>query len=208
MRFLLLFSFLAVVGCAPLVNPGAMPSGYTYHYDEYKSPPGPDAKDIGYEYSYAKNEVVQHEWIQISRDLVEHLEEQTGLSPRAIHVSDVLRVSAFNQTFDYALRYVLREKGYTLVSGADAYPARLVYEAIPVDDTMVMRVPLVQKYKEVAPYNLILRLYTGSPEPVSVGKIYDVPGYGYSKDGFVEVKPPEVDSSRTNNFHILGGENN
>lgn len=211
MRFLSYFCLVVMLaGCTSIWNPSPFPAGYTYHHNEIKSPPGPDARDIGYDYSYAKNELIQHKWIEATRDLVAHLEQQTGLAPQIIHISDVLEPTAFNQTFDHALRYAFRERGYTLVSGADAFPARLTYEAIPIDKSSPIHVPLVQSYKDVAPYNLILQLYTGAPEPTSVGKIYQIPAYGYSKNGHKVRKKKEesVDSTRTNNFEVLGGENN
>lgn len=207
MRILFLLSFLVLVGCMSVLNPSPLPTGYTYHGEVYKSPPGPEAGDIGYEYSYLQNENVQQVWLHAVRDLVVHLEERTGLAPQVIHVQDVLEQSAFNHTFDHSLRHVLRERGYILASAADKFPARLVYEAIPLDDVSVVRIPGVQSYRDTAPYNLILRLYKGLPDPYSVGKIYNIPAYGYSENGYVELKRDTKGQTRTRNFYILGGAN-
>ena len=151
---------------------------------------------------------MQQEWVVVARDLVAHMEQETGLLPQKIHVRDVLFTSGFNQAFDHALRRALREKGYVLASGADFFPARLTYEAVPVEKTPVVRVPLVQNYQERAAYVLKLGLYRGTPEAELVEKTYDVPAYGYSKPAHVEEKTVFVDTTRTRNFEPLGGENN
>lgn len=209
MRFLFCcFVLVALTGCEILMSPSPMPAGYTYHNDAYKSPPGPDAKDIGYDYSYAQNEMVQQEWVVAARDLVVHMEQETGLLPQKIYVKDVLFASGFNQAFDHALRRALRERGYVLASGADSFPARLTYEAVPVEKMPVVRVPLVQNYQERAAYVLKVSLYRGTPDPEVIEKVYDVPAYGYSQAAHIEEEKVFTDTTRTQNFEPLGGENN
>lgn len=107
---------LALTGCVPEWGPTFMPSGYTYHQEEYKAQPGPKAPDIGYEYSAGKNAEVLAAWNIIVSDLIDQMERDMGLGPQPVYVDQLPDTNAFNGAYDHSLREELRNRGYTLVT--------------------------------------------------------------------------------------------
>lgn len=125
---------LGLISCRSLVDPSFMPAGYTHHGDTYKAPPGPKAKNIGYDYSAAENDEMLAIWRGAVADLVDQLESQSGLSPQGIYVHDSLARNAFNTSYDHVIREELRARGYVLENHASAAPLQLWYEAhVPVE---------------------------------------------------------------------------
>lgn len=105
---------LALTGCKPLWNPTFMPSGYSYHQKEYKSPPGPEAAPIGYKYSYQKNEEVLETWRSAIRDMLLRA-QANGMeaTDTPVYLTTDMNDSVFKTTYDAMLREGLNDYGYT-----------------------------------------------------------------------------------------------
>jgi hypothetical protein len=176
MRFLSLFFALALAACA---NPSPFASGYTYHGDLYKAPPGPEARDIGYDYTLQRNDNVVQIWQIVAQDLVSQLEEQTGLAAQPVYIEKQENPNAFNASFDNALREQFKQRGYVL----SAIPDGAVYLRYNAEEA---------KSEENVPANpegfgdYLMTLQTldvTGEEPVvtgEVGGVYKLPVYGYS----------------------------
>ena len=130
---LLALAPLALSGCELFMNPSAMPSGYTYHQDVYKAAPGPNSKELGYDYSLAKNDEILLVWRESIGDLVNQFEEEIGSTAQAIYIEPLPSDSAFNNTYDDVLREELSARGYTLAPVAGTAP-HLRYEAFLPDE--------------------------------------------------------------------------
>lgn len=195
---------LGLVGCRTLVDPTFMPAGYSYHHDEYKAPPGPEADDIGYEYSAAKNGETLAIWRIAVVDLIDQMEEQNAVGPQDIYVHRRARHNAFNASYDHVLREELRGRGYTL----STYPGSalaLWYEAHePVDQTtknmrhyngdVEQTTYAAGKASESIDRDFVLIL-TLTRDNALFGKaagVYKLPGYGYQEDPGIELKLPKV----------------
>jgi hypothetical protein len=185
----LLSVIIAVSGCRSFLDPSPMPAGYAYHQQKYKSPPGPPAADIGYPFSVDRNDVVVEKWQAVASRIVDQMEQQLALGPRAIYIEPLPRPNAFNTSLDYVLREELRNRGYTLVAvpGSGLHLKPEIYlpgdEKIPVDANMYNDDP----HFETIPANrskaheflitvnvLENKVYKGAVE----GQ-YTLPAYGY-----------------------------
>ncbi|MDB2682852.1 hypothetical protein N9Z27_01200 [Alphaproteobacteria bacterium] len=214
MRFLILsVSILALSGCRTLMDPTFLPTAYTHHQKEYKAPPGPESRHVGYDYSRSKNKQVVGEFINAANDLVTELETQTGLTPQAIFIQNRLRDSAFNNSYDYALREAFRAKGYTLANASEVFASRLTFEAISVSDKPnQLYFKFIEKEGVYDDFELVLNLYQGEIAPHVTSKTYTLPSFGYTttseladKEKQPAIIEPKVE--RTQDFELLG-ENN
>ncbi len=198
MRSIIFSSFivLALTGCSSVWNPSPMPSGYLHHQNTYKSPTGPEAKDIGYSYSVEENERVQAEMKNAARDLLLRAKANDIALPGAVFLTTDLPASAFRGVFDFALREELRAQGQRLVDSPD--------EGMELMYTAYRPKPAAAHAGEVTQNGLILSLglplyneleeFTGFGQKVSA--IYDVPQYGF--------RPTLKFDSLTNTFEALG----
>jgi hypothetical protein len=96
--------------------PSPMPAGYTYHREEYKSPPAPMAEGIGYDFTLEANKRAVDAWREIGQDLVSRLENTGALTGREIAVIPPLGVDQINNSLYYALNDALAARGYKLRS--------------------------------------------------------------------------------------------
>ncbi len=119
MRFSLLFLPLFLLAACGAASPTWMPAGYSYHHDEYKAQPGPQAQTLGYPYNAAHNAYMTALWADVAASLVEDMEAKTGIAPQAVYVQKLPESNAFNLSLDNALRDELRARGYTLAQAAD-----------------------------------------------------------------------------------------
>jgi hypothetical protein len=186
MRFLSLLFVLALTACA---NPSPFASGYTYHGDLYKAPPGPDARDIGYEYTLERNDNVVQIWRIVAQDLVSQLEERTGLGAQPIYIEAEENPNAFNASFDNALREQFVERGFTV----NATPEGALYLRYNAEEA---------KTEENVPGNpegfgdYVMTLQTldltGKEEVVTseVGGVYKLPSYGYNARSYRRILKP------------------
>ncbi len=137
MRYLILpAAFLALAACSEdfSLKPSYFASGYKYHGDEFKAPPGPDAPDIGYDYNLIDNQGVVENWMAIAADLVDQFEQDTQTSPQAIYIEPLRDSNAFNAAYNYALHETFRQKGYTLVGAPVDQGLHIRYEAYRPQD--------------------------------------------------------------------------
>lgn len=189
MRHILVFSFLilALTGCRSVWDPTFMPSGYTWHNDVYKAPPGPEAQSLGYDYSAARNEGQVEMWQGIARGLIDSLEAQSGLSAQQIYIEKPAAVNAFNSSLDYALREELRARGYTLASAPGG--ASLQAQAFaPKDEKLHISQPFNGDVpQERKPWNpekesefvFVLTLLQDGKPVNEVRSTQQMPAYGY-----------------------------
>lgn len=189
------FCALALMGCELFTNPSAMPAGYTYHNEVYKAPPGPDAPDIGYEYSARANEEILELWRVVISDLVDQLGEQTSHGPRALYLEALAPDNAFNTTYDNILREDLTGRGFTLTADPIAAP-HLRYEAAPVENRDVSDIN--------DPYFRDFALTLTLLDPAAADKskdpesgvlaraagTYKLPSYGYQKGPHIPFLTP------------------
>lgn len=124
MRASVLFSLTAMVlaGCAA-------PPLYHYHTDEFRSPPGKEAADIGYSFSEAENTQSFALWNSVANDLIDSLESQYGVVPQMLYLVPHHKKNAFINAYDHALRSSLTQRGYTIVTTPIGVPD-LYYEAV------------------------------------------------------------------------------
>lgn len=111
------------------MDPTFMPAGYSYHREVYKSPPGPSAADIGYEYNAAANAQIQHEWRNALRDLLLRAKTEGLVVPDEAALATDLKGSAFQGTYDSILREGLRAYGYNLAPAGSQNQPVLFYSA-------------------------------------------------------------------------------
>lgn len=113
MRVIYLLPVLMLTACG-YESPTWMPAGYAYHNDEYKAQPGPEADNLGYDYSPERNAEMNGMWIEVAGSLVNDLESQTGISAQPVYLEKLADANAFNLSLDNALRDELRARGYFL----------------------------------------------------------------------------------------------
>lgn len=182
---LLAIAPLALSGCELLTNPSAMPSGYTYHGDIYKAPPGPNSDELGYDYSAARNDEILLAWREAVDDLVNTLEE-TGIAAQAVYIEQPKAGNAFLSTYDNVLREELVSRGYTL-GAAPGSVNHLRYEALVPESKDAL--PAADN-ADARDFVLVLTVIDPSllagagkeDEAVltQVGNTYRLPPYGYS----------------------------
>jgi len=107
---------LSLNACKSIMDPTFMPSGYTYHHDEYKSPPAGNPWGIGYDYTRESNKAMLDQWRAVASDLTDKLESTASLGASPIFLSSPILDNAFTISLDHALREELRARGYTLSS--------------------------------------------------------------------------------------------
>lgn len=181
--------FLALItlsACNTMHSPTFMPSGYAHHGAIYKSPPAPAPHDIGYQYSPYTNEKVLITWRKVADDFVRRMEREGNLQPELVYVDSALAPSALQQTFGYALRDVMRERGYTLAQAGDQYRTRISYAARP--QANISNHVTYNAFRETidatdngnvayAPYILTGDVFTNDPNPVRVTNTYTLPAF-------------------------------
>ena len=215
MRFsLLILLALSLTGCNALLNPAFLPTSYAYNQSADKSASGSHARTIGYEYSEEKNASVLTQWRIVTDDFLTQIEEQTGLAPTTVYLHDTLKDSAFNNSFDFALRESLRAKGYTLENAAGVFDVRLIYEAIPHVARPIVNVPIISDLANAqvnktsgvpyADFDLKMQVFTGGVPPMVVARAYTLPTFGYHASSFVEAKEKRVKEARTRAYTLAG----
>lgn len=192
MRKILSYSLLSclalgLISCRSIIDPTFMPSGYAYHGNEYKAAPGPEANDIGYEYSAEKNEETLAIWKVAVSDLIDQFEQESNLAAQNIYVHRPKSQNAFNASYDHVVREELRARGYNLLT----YPGgalELWYEAHEPLYAHAHNKPIYngdedRRVFEPVPENrdfiLILNLVNDGALLAKTAAMYKLPGYGY-----------------------------
>lgn len=128
-----LVSVLALSGCRTFWDPTFMPAGYAYHQEEFKSPPGPEAEAVGYEYDASVNAAVQDEFELALRDLLLKAKANDIVLPQTISLRTDMTDSSFQGTIDFVLREILKDYGYTLAPADQPETPALFYSAYVKD---------------------------------------------------------------------------
>ncbi len=123
--FVSLMVFLAA--CHPFNGPNFMPDGYEHHNKRYKSPPGGEASDIGYDYSAVENQAVLDVWADVIKTMVDDFESHVRLAEKEVFIRQHERPldpksgelkragqTPFFTTYDHMLRDEFRRRGYHL----------------------------------------------------------------------------------------------
>jgi len=109
-------SAISLNACKTVMDPTFMPSGYTYHHDEYKSPPADKPWAIGYDYSRDENAKILNKWRDVAADLTDQLQETASLAGTPLFLASPDLDNAFSLSLDHALREEFRARGILLVA--------------------------------------------------------------------------------------------
>ncbi|MFN3700921.1 MAG: hypothetical protein ACK4VI_05275 [Alphaproteobacteria bacterium] len=191
--FLPLLLILVLAGCHNyVVRPSAVPSGYSYHNDLYKSPPSPDPTAIGYTYSAEKNEHVIEGMRDRALQLFSQIEQDADLAGSTLYIANARNHNGQNSTFDHALREVVRERGYRIASEPNEDTSVLVYS---IDEPQKLRKHIDfgnlnddynqgryhRRYSEFENMIIVLDLIAGEDVTTSARGVYHIPMYGYRR---------------------------
>lgn len=154
----------SVIALAACQTPNAVPSGYTYHSQTYKSetPPAPPRISPVQRSKMGPQQAQQYR--DALYDLVDDLTERAGLPPKLVHVIPHTPMNAFYGQVDNDLREAMRHIGYELAtSGEDGYFFTYAAELIKQDT-----VP-TSEYPELATpmgnnVEIILQVFDGQSE--------------------------------------------
>ncbi|MCC6598811.1 MAG: hypothetical protein IT559_08480 [Alphaproteobacteria bacterium] len=193
-----LLSVLALSGCRSLWDPTFMPAGYSYHQNNYKSPPGPEASDIGYEYTAAENEAVMEQWRHAVRDLLLKARTNDLQIPQEAFLQTDLKKNAFQGTFDSTLREELRIYGHRLVDSADGVPSVFYSAYDPAQTGPLQRSPDKRYNGDQEPdfqdsrfvpaagnIQLVIGIIQDGQWLQKVSGVYELPLYGYKPGAYV-----------------------
>lgn len=106
-------SSLALTACS-IGHPNSMPTGYTYHHKEYKSPaPAPSSKITNKQ--RANMDMIQAEQFRNAvYDLLNKLSMRAGLPPKPVYVLAPDPMTTFYANIDNDLRESMRTIGYAI----------------------------------------------------------------------------------------------
>lgn len=179
MRFFLLSTVLvlSLTGCRTLWDPTPVPAGYAHHQGAYNSPPGPEAKNIGYDYSAAENEAALNEWRHAVRDLLLKARAHDIKMPENLKLVSDLPAGAFRSSYDHVLREGLRAYGHTLSPHDDNAATALFYSAAHPDK---------ESGADPEAFELIIGFPEGENDILAseTRGIYNIPAYGFRKASY------------------------
>ena len=184
--------FSASICCSALILSGCLagaPSpvgrGYSSYDKEFKSAPGPMARDIGYDYSKYHNQAVIEDMRYAVRDLVEKMDGKLSFSVDELYLVNPSNIAFYN-SFDHLLREEMTQQGYLLTHGDTEDSVRVDFVAkhavlcdLETSDSAYNRMYLA----------LSINTVKGVPSDI-VGGFYEVPTYGYINKNNVEMDVP------------------
>ncbi|MAE51644.1 MAG: hypothetical protein CMH27_07520 [Micavibrio sp.] len=195
-------AILALSACENMyLKPLALPTGYTYHNDDYKSPPSPQASGIGYEYSAEKNAHILQNMRVKAEDMFAQIQAQTDLTGKALYVYNARHHDAQNAAFDHVLRDVVRKNGYVLAKApGETGSYNLGYAIMEKDDlnrdvnfgdmNEEYRKSYYHQYDEYEDMFIDMVVFDGEKVVTKYRANYDLPMYGYERHGgFFFIKP-------------------
>lgn len=189
----LLGSVLCLSGCEHyFMKPSIIPVGYTNTHKEYKAIDGPEASDIGYDYTASKNERVLMMWRDRVGLLVQELEERVEITPKAVYVAQPKEHSPQNATYDFVLREELMRLGYVIARHPDEAVA-LHYNVEKIDEEWIeFPYPNLETRRYNEDYNYVdngwefmrlsLALLEDKTELFKLERELRVPTYGYQHE--------------------------
>ena len=111
----------------------AMPTGYTYHHEEYKSPATKPSTKVTVEQKEYMDAMQAEQFRNAVYTLLERLTMRAGMPPKPVYISTPQPMTTFYANIDNDLRESMRHIGYALSdSPQGAYV--FTYEAWPLTD--------------------------------------------------------------------------
>ncbi|MCD8520315.1 MAG: hypothetical protein LRY57_03315, partial [Alphaproteobacteria bacterium] len=184
---------IAVCSAALLTScglPSPIPAGYTYHHQTYKSPPGPEAEDVGYDFSVAANHKAVQAWRDIASDLLAKLESGYVFQGRDVTVIPPLGVDQMNKSLDYALHDAFVGKGYKLRAYAKDVPGVAVTMHPLIGDEKAAYEKDRKDYaashgfkpEDVMGVSILLEVREGAKLVHQTRGVYSIPNFGYDPE--------------------------
>jgi hypothetical protein len=102
------------LGACELTAPYSMPSGYTYHHDEYKSATPPDSFRVSTEQRKYMDAAQAEQFRRAVYTLLERVTQRAGLPPKPVYILQPKPLSIFYANIDNDLREAMRSMGYAL----------------------------------------------------------------------------------------------
>lgn len=180
---------IALNACKTLIEPTFIPSGYTYHHDEYKSPGADKPWHIGYDYSRDENAHVLNKWRMVAADLTDKLEESASLGATPVFLASPDIDNAFSLSLDHALREEFRSRGFALVAvpSEDAFKIKASTYDPEFKDAMRSYALNDQEQKDLpeppreVSKTLVIKVHglVADMTSVLVEEPYELPLYGY-----------------------------
>ncbi|PCI52952.1 MAG: hypothetical protein COB36_13915 [Alphaproteobacteria bacterium] len=178
-------SVLILAGCHTGA-PGPMARGYSSYDKEFKSAPGQDVHNIGYNYSAEQNNAVIEDMRYAARDLVEKIDGKLSFSVDELYLKNSSH-TAFYNSFDHLLREEMTRQGYLLTHSDTQDSVRIDFVAkkfVPCDGDEAHDGAYKRMYLA-----LVINAVDGIPSDL-VGGFYEVPTYGYVDKGDVKIDVP------------------
>lgn len=172
-------------------DPAPTGRGYSSYAEPYKSPPGPEAPSIGYEYSKDANEEALIFLDAAAADLLDMLEDKVEIPPGAIYLSPppprafaTNEGGAFYNSFDHVLRDQLTGRGYKLSTKPQGATPLTFRARDPRGDKFLVNFGS-DDYREL---ELSLTLGDDEGKICQVSDVFHVPAYGFASYG-VTISP-------------------
>jgi len=125
---------LTAISLQACSHPNAMPTGYTYHDDVYKSAVPPLPMDINDEQRTYMTATQARQFRDATYELLERLTMRAGISPKPMYVLAPVPMNNFYANIDNDLRESMRYVGYALSDTSDEAYA-MTYNASAIDDS-------------------------------------------------------------------------
>jgi hypothetical protein len=130
-----MLSGAALCGLAACDHPNAMPTGYTYHHELYKSPAPPMPRVITDAQRKYMDETQAEQFRDATYILLERLTQRAGMPPKPVYVMAPTPMTNFYANIDHTLRENMRHIGYALSDTPEgAYI--FTYDAMLLDPTV------------------------------------------------------------------------
>lgn len=104
-------SAFGLAGCS---HPTAMPSGYTYHHDTYKSAAPPPSRKITTEQRRYMDGAQAEQFRDAVYDLLKRLSTRAGMPPKPVYILAPDPMTTFYANIDNDLREGMRHIGYAI----------------------------------------------------------------------------------------------
>ena len=104
-------SAVALTGCE---HPNAMPTGYTYHGETYKSPAPPPSKRITAEQRKYMDSAQAEQFRDAVYELLQRLSIRAGMPPKPVYILAPDPMTPFYANIDNDLREAMRHVGYAI----------------------------------------------------------------------------------------------
>ncbi len=125
-------SVLSIAACS-YNHPNAMPSGYNYHHDTYKSPTPPASSKITIEERKYMDIAQAEQFRAAVYDLLERMTMRAGMPPKPVYIQAPDPMTTFYANIDNDLREGMRHIGYA-ISDTPEGAYIFAYEALPISN--------------------------------------------------------------------------